>query len=298
MKLLTIDGNNLVHRVYWVANNMGYKTEYFHVYMFLNSVKSYVELYKPDKTIMVWDEKPDYKPNKRKELLEEYKGNRDKDYNQEVHAANEVIKEMLSDIGIPSIFPREYEADDVIHIINNHMENVSKVNFYKDKQPFSHVIVTVDRDLCQLIKTTKLRKVVVYDPIRKYEINEENFEEKLKYKKEDFIKVKALQGDKSDNIPGIKGMGKVKTQKYLDGEIELTEDEKLIFEKNLKLVTLTDDKDEVKYVKEQLAECSFDTNFDNFKANCEKYKFAQILKSEKKWYNTFFQDNKLLDLLS
>jgi|TARA_R100000482_G_scaffold124935_2_gene80111 DNA polymerase-1 len=298
MKILTIDGNNLVHRVYWVANNMGYKTEYFHVYMFLNSVKSYVELYKPDKTIMVWDEKPDYKPNKRKELLEEYKGNRDKDYNQEVHAANEVIKEMLSDIGIPSIFPREYEADDVIHIINNHMENVSKVNFYKDKQPFSHVIVTVDRDLCQLIKTTKLRKVVVYDPIRKYEINEENFEEKLKYKKEDFIKVKALQGDKSDNIPGIKGMGKVKTQKYLDGEIELTEDEKLIFEKNLKLVTLTDDKDEVKYVKEQLAECSFDTNFDNFKANCEKYKFAQILKSEKKWYNTFFQDNKLLDLLS
>ena len=93
-------------------------------------------------------------------------------------------------------------------------------------------------------------------------------------------------------------MGKVKTQKYLNGEIKLTEDEKLIFEKNLKLVTLTDDKDEVKYVKEQLAECSFNTNFDNFKANCEKYKFAQILKSEKKWYNTFFQDNKLLDLLS
>ena len=72
----------------------------------------------------------------------------------------------------------------------------------------------------------------------------------------------------------------------------------LYLKRILNLVTLTDDKDEVKYVKEQLSECSFDTNFDNFKANCEKYKFAQILKSEKKWYNTFFQDNKLLDLLS
>ena len=298
MKILTIDGNNLVHRVYWVANNMGYKTEYFHVYMFLNSVKSYVELYKPDKTIMVWDEKPDYKPNKRKELLEEYKGNRNKEYNQEVHAANEVIKEMLSDLGIPSIYPREYEADDVIHIINTYMENVSRTNFYKDKQPFSHVIVTVDRDLCQLIKSSKLYNISVYDPIRKFEINAENFEEKLKYKKEDFIKVKALQGDKSDNIPGIKGMGKVKTQKYLNGEVELTEEENEIFKKNLKLVTLTNDEEEVKYVRKQLIECSYDTNFDNFKANCEKYKFAQILKSEKKWYNTFFQDNRLLDLLS
>jgi len=294
MKILTIDGNNLVHRVYWVANNMGYKTEYFHVYMFLNSVKSYVEMYKPDRTYMVWDEKPDYRTNKRKEILEEYKGNRDKDYNVEVHAANEVIKEMLQDLGIPSIFPRDYEADDVISIINNVECKNSTVQFYKTKKLFKHIIVTVDRDLCQLINNN----VSVYDPIRKYEINSENFEEKLKYKKSDFIKVKALQGDKSDNIPGIKGMGKVKTEKFLNGEITLTEDEKEIYNKNLVLVKLTEDKEEVEYVTNQMYECSFETNFDNFKSNCEKYKFAQILKNESKWYNTFFQDNRLLDILS
>ena len=298
MKLLTIDGNNLVHRVYWVANNMGYKTEYFHVYMFLNSVKSYVELYKPDKTFMVWDEKPDYRPNKRKELLEEYKANRNKDYNIEVHAKNDVIKEMLTTLGIPSIYPREFEADDVIHIINKAYDDYSRTNFYKDKQPFSHTIVTVDRDLCQLIRSSKLRNIVVYDPIRKFEINGENFEEKLKYKKEDFIKVKALTGDKSDNIPGIKGFGKVKIQKYLNGEIKLTEEEKNIYNKNLELVTLTNDKEEEYYVKDQLNRCKFDTDWNEFRANCDKYKFAQILKSEKKWYNTFFQDNRLLDLLS
>ena len=68
MKILTIDGNNLVHRVYWVANNIKNVSENYHVYMFLNSVKSYVEMYQPDKVICVWDEKPDYRPNKRKEL--------------------------------------------------------------------------------------------------------------------------------------------------------------------------------------------------------------------------------------
>ncbi len=57
MKILTIDGNNLVHRVYWVANNIKNVSENYHVYMFLNSVKSYVEMYQPDKVLCVWDEK-------------------------------------------------------------------------------------------------------------------------------------------------------------------------------------------------------------------------------------------------
>tara|TARA_R110000851_G_scaffold114651_4_gene240024 strand:- start:2406 stop:3290 length:885 start_codon:yes stop_codon:yes gene_type:complete len=294
MKILTIDGNNLVHRVYWVANNIKNVKENYHVYMFLNSVKSYVELYKPDKTFMVWDEKPDYRPNKRKELLKEYKGNRNKDYNVEVHSGNELIKELLQDIGIPSIFPREYEADDVIGIIDKAARSESVSKFYLTKKLYRHIIITVDRDLCQLIN----EKVSVYDPIRKYEINNENFEEKLKYKKEDFIKVKALQGDKSDNIPGIKGMGKVKTEKYLKGEVELTNDEIEIYNKNLQLVKLTNDSEEVNYVNEQIYKASFDTNWDKFLDKCKELKFNNILKKDTVWYNTFFQDNRLIDLLS
>lgn len=294
MKILTIDGNNLVHRVYWVANNIKNVKENYHVYMFLNSVKSYVELYKPDKTYMVWDEKPDYRPNKRKELLTEYKGNRNKDYNVEVHAGNELIKELLQDIGIPSIFPREYEADDVIGIIDKAARSESVSKFYITKKPYKHIIVTVDRDLCQLIN----EKVSVYDPIRKYEITNDNFEEKLKYRKEDFIKVKALQGDKSDNIPGIKGMGKVKTEKYLKGDIELTEDEIKIYNKNLQLVKLTNDPEEVDYVNKQIYKASFNTNWDTFLDRCKELKFNNILKKDTVWYSAFFQDNRLIDLLS
>lgn len=294
MKILTIDGNNLVHRVYWVANNMATKSENMHVYMFLNSVKSYVEMYKPDKVFCVWDEKKDYKINKRKELLEDYKGNRDKEYAMQVHQKNELIKEFLQTLGIPSLYPRSYEADDVIKIINDLCDGVTKSKFYLTKKLFRHIIVTVDRDLCQLIST----KVSIYDPIRKIEINENNFEEILKYPIKDFVKVKALSGDKSDNIPGIKGFGKVKIDKFLKGDIVMSHEETEQYQKNLKLVTLTNDPEEINYVKEQFDTISFYKDYKKFQELCKAFNFKQIEKSQNKWYTAFFQENRLLELLS
>lgn len=285
MKVLTIDGNNLVHRVYWVANNMKNVNENFHVYMFLNSVKSYVEMYNPDEIFCVWDEKPDYRPNKRKALLEEYKQNRDSERNRQVHDKNELIKEFLQSMGIPSIFPREYEADDAIGFINDTLRQLDD---------FKHTIVTVDRDLCQLID----ENVCVYDPIRKIEINIGNFEEKLKYKKEDFIKVKALAGDKSDNIPGIKGFGNARIKKYLEGDITLTLEQQEIFERNLELVKLSDDSEEEGYVVSQIQFSSFEPDYEKFLGLCSENYFKNILKSEAKWQTAFFQKNRLMDILS
>lgn len=285
MKTLTIDGNNLVHRVYWVANNMKKRSENFHVYMFLNSVKSYVELYNPDQVFVVWDEKPDYRPNKRKLLLADYKGNRDNERNKEVHGKNEIIKDFLQSMGIPSIFPREYEADDAIGYINDTLNQLDN---------FSHVIVTVDRDLCQLID----ENVSVYDPIRKVEINIDNFEEKLKYNKKDFIKVKALAGDKSDNIPGIKGFGKARIQKYLDGKLLLEPEQQEIYERNLELVKLSDDKEEESYITNQIQFANLESDYNKFTELCNKYYFKNITNNEIKWQTAFFKKTSLIDILS
>ena len=281
-KILTIDGNNLVHRVYYVANNMPHKSEHLHVYMFLNSVKSYVEMYQPDKVYCVWDEKLNYVPNKRLELLPEYKGTRDKEKGREVHTKNNLIKELLQTIGIPSILPLEYEADDVIAIIDDIVPHNK------------HTIITVDRDLCQLITD----KTVVYDAMRKLEINESNFKEKLKYNKEQFVRVKAITGDKSDNIPGIKGFGKKKIEKYFNNEVDFTEDERIIFERNLKLVTLVKSGNEAENVKKQLNECSFKTDWTLFKEKAKELDFKNIIKNDSVWYSTFFQTNRLLELLA
>ena len=280
--ILSIDGNNLVHRVYYVANNMPHKSEHLHVYMFLNSVKNYVEMYRLDRVYCVWDERLEYKPNKRLELLPEYKGTRDREKSKEVHTKNALIKELLQSMGIPSIFPREYEADDIIAVINNEIPHNG------------HTIVTVDRDLCQLIDD----KTVVYDGIRKLELNLSNFEEKLKYTKEQFVRVKAITGDKSDNIPGIKGFGKKKIEKYFNGDVDFTDEERVLFERNLQLVTLVDTGDEAEYVKSQLDKCKFDTDWSFFKNKTEELKFKNIIKNESMWYTTFFQSNRLLELLS
>lgn len=274
MKRLIIDGNNLVHRTFWVAKNQPVYDEHFHIHLFLTSVKNYIAKYQPNVTYCAWDEKADYQVNKRKALLESYKGNRDHERNKEVHTKNYIIKQMLSHLGINSVCPYAYEADDVIAIF---------CNKYKEDQK---VIVTVDRDLCQLID----ENTTVFDPIRKVDFTLQNFEEKLKCKKKDFLTIKALQGDKSDNVPGIKGYGKVKIEKYLAGEVFMTPDELDQFQANHKLLslehTLKDEK-EVTYVSEQF-EKAVEFNFDAFKRQCEILEFKQILKNINQWYDLFF----------
>jgi DNA polymerase-1 len=274
MKYLIIDGNNLVHRTFWVAKNQPIYDEYFHIYLFLTSVKNYVSKYQPNITYCAWDEKADYQVNKRKDLLSEYKGNRDQERNKEVHTKNYLIKEMLKHLGINSVGPYAYEADDVIAIFCNE---------HKDEQK---AIVTVDRDLCQLIDSN----TVVYDPIRKIEFNAANFEESLKCKKEHFVTIKALQGDKSDNVPGIKGFGKVKIGKFLAGEVSLSADELVQFKSNQQLLDLKYtllDEAEVQYVSAQF-KTPTDFNFDMFKEKCKQLKFYQILKNSSQWYDLFF----------
>lgn len=274
MKRLIIDGNNLVHRTFWVAKNQPIYNEHFHIHLFLTSIKNYVAKYQPNITYCAWDEKADYQVNKRKALMEGYKGNRDHERNKEVHTKNYIIKEMLSYLGINSVGPYAYEADDVIAIF---------CNKYKDDQK---TIITVDKDLCQLID----QNTIVFDPIRKVEFTLTNFEETLKCKKEDFVLIKALQGDKSDNVPGIKGFGKVKIQNFLDGKVMMTVPELKQLNVNMNLLNLEHtlkDEREVSYVCEQF-ERPVEFHFEAFKKRCEELEFHQILKNINQWYDLFF----------
>lgn len=285
MKTLIIDSNNLIHRTFWTAKNQAKRSEdanlaNLHIYFTLNAIYSYVNKYKPDKVIAVWDEKLDYRVNTRKSEFAGYKGNRSKDSTP--HENNGVIKKMLACLGVPSIYPRELEADDIVAYICK-------------TEPGCKVIVSVDQDFLQLVN----QETILFDPIRKKEFTYDKFEEMTGNTHDDWMTVKCLKGDKSDNVPGIPGFGKVRVQKYLDGEITLTEEQQQTFDTNFSLFSL--DKidgmqEEGTYYQEQL-NVPVQRDWSTFITECEERDFHRILNKREAWHTLFFLSNKLQSLL-
>lgn len=274
MKVLIIDGNNLVHRVFWVSKNQKDFNKYFHVYLFLNSVKSYVQDYSPNITFCVWDEKKTDASNPRKELYPQYKLTRNTENAKNVHAQNSVIIGALKTLNIQSIYPLKYEADDVIAILHK-----------KYKEKASIKIVTADKDMCQLIDD----KTTVYDPVRKTLFTENNFVDTLGITKQDFILKKAILGDKSDNIEGVPGIGAKKLEKIFKKELVLTEEQLKVVKRNILLTDLSvsvNCSEENKYVEQQIQQCNT-YNIEAFKQLCSICGFNQILQSLHNWELVF-----------
>jgi len=144
----------------------------------------------------------------RKEIDPNYKANRPappEDLVKQLPVAIELIEKM----GFPKVEISGYEADDVI---------ASLVDCAKE-QGIKVKVVSHDKDLYQLIDDDK---VVLYDPMKKIEINEEKCLEKFGVPPSQIVDYLALVGDTSDNIPGVKGIGPKGATKLLKefGSIE------------------------------------------------------------------------------
>lgn len=228
----------------------------------------------------MWDEKPEYQVNERKTQFSEYKGNRSSDITP--HQNNDTIKLILRHLGIPSIFPRELEADDVISYICN-------------KSVDQKVIISVDKDFLQLVDA----HTTLYDPIRKKEYTVANFEEETGWSNvRDWMTAKCCTGDKSDNVPGIIKFGKTKIKKLIDGEIYLNEEQKGIYDRNFSLFNLKrvmSMDEECSYYQKQL-DAPSPANWSAFLDECNARDFNAILKKKESWYSLFFLRNKLQSL--
>ncbi len=137
----------------------------------------------------------------RKEIDENYKANRPPpppELLKQLPVAIEWIKEM----GFEQITCDGYEADDVIASI----VDLAKQEGVKVR------IVSHDKDLYQLIDDGK---VVIYDPMKKVEIDEEKCIEKFGVKPSQVVDYLAIVGDSADNIPGVKGIGAKGASKLL-----------------------------------------------------------------------------------
>tara|TARA_B110000211_G_scaffold84850_1_gene99390 strand:+ start:6040 stop:6897 length:858 start_codon:yes stop_codon:yes gene_type:complete len=284
MKTLIIDGNNLIHRTFWTAKKVaGENTgqlDNFHIHFTLNAIFSYVNRYKPTQTIVVWDEKQVKTQNTRKVSFPEYKGNRSAD--PAPHRNNNTVKRLLNSVGIPSIYPYEREADDIVAYICKTYAG-------------SKVVVSVDRDFLQLVDSD----TILFDPIRKREFIIDTFKVDTGWCKEEWLKAKCCEGDKSDNVPGIHRFGKVKIRKWLDGDLQLTVEQQQIVDRNLTLFSLDavmQCKDECSYYQDQL-DVPVISKWDKFITECEERDLKNILKKRDEWYNLFIMGNKLTQLL-
>ena len=220
---LIIDSNNLLHRVHWVCN----KHKYISVpKMFFQCIRSYAHehMITPGCIYTAWDDKlVKGSTNHRKQSeVVEYKSTRDHEKNAHVYKIYRHIRRMCQHAGFINMHPGVLECDDVIAHLSKTLSG-------------HNVIVSVDQDMLQLINSA----TDVYDPIKKRIITEQNFDQLMPVRVEQFVHYKALMGDKSDNIPGIPKVGPKRAAAILnEGVSILPEAHMEIYKRNLTLMDL------------------------------------------------------------
>ncbi len=194
-RLFILDANALLHRAWHALPPLTSPTGQMvnAVYGVVNVVLKLLEEHKPDAFVACWDTAA---PTFRHQAYEAYKAQREKQAD-ELYAQIPVVKRALLLLGIESYELDGYEADDLI--------GTMAVKSAKDD--WEVTIVTGDRDALQLIRkgvsvlTFKkgVSETLLYD--------EAQLQETYGLSPEQFLEYKALRGDPSDNIPGVKGIG-------------------------------------------------------------------------------------------
>ena len=203
-KLLLIDGHSILNRAYYgirgLSNSKGVPTNA--VYGFLNIMFKYIEEEKPDYLTVAFDVSA---PTFRHEMYEEYKGTR-KPMDDDLRVQVPMIQEMLNAMGITIVKKEGLEADDILGTI-------SRIG---EREGLDVTILSGDRDLLQL--ATKKVKIAIPKTSKgvttTFYYYEKDVLEEYGCTPIEFIDVKALMGDSSDNIPGVPSIGE-KTAKNI-----------------------------------------------------------------------------------
>jgi len=199
--LALIDGNAIIHRAYHsmpktFTNKKGEPTNA--VYGFALTLIRMIEDLQPTHIVCSFDLAG---PTFRHEKFADYKGTRVK-ADQELYDQIPKVKELVETMGIQIIEKQGFEADD---IIGTTVEKIHRGEI-KDGGMKIH-IVTGDKDAYQLLGDN----VFIYDLKNSSDgsriIDRETVKQKYNLEPRDFIDLKALSGDSSDNIPGVPGIG-------------------------------------------------------------------------------------------
>ena len=204
-KIIMIDGNNLMFRSYYATayngnfmnNSKGFPTNA--LFGFANMINKIINEETPEYIIVAFDKGKTFRH-------EEYEGYKDGrvETPDELKKQFPKAKELLTAMGIKYYEIDGYEADDIIGTF---------AKFCDDDKDFIGTIVSSDKDLLQLLSSDVDIKLLKQKDYIRY--NEKTFEEAYGIKPINVIDLKALMGDPSDNIPGVKGVGEKTALKLL-----------------------------------------------------------------------------------
>lgn len=256
-KIVLVDGNNLLFRSYYATaytgnimrNKEGFPTN--GVYGFVNMINKIISDEKPEYMMVAFDIGKTF----RHEKYERYKDGR-KETPDDLKVQFPVAKKILTAMGIKYLECAGYEADDII----------GTISMWCEKDPeYEALIVSSDKDLLQLISdetVVKLLKTKDY-----IWMDKKTFNDTYGFDPIHMIDLKALMGDSSDNIPGVKGIGE-------KGAIKLVSEYKTIdniYEnidkiKGAMQIKLIDGKEDAYYSKDLVTiyrEVPLDITFDD-----------------------------------
>ena len=138
----------------------------------------------------------------REDIYPEYKANRG-EAPEDLLKQLPIAVEWIDRMGFANISKDGYEADDIIATITS----------FAKSRGLRVRVVSHDKDLYQLIDDNR---VTLYDAVKKVEVDEDGCFKKFGVKPQDFTNFQALVGDSSDNIPGVKGIGKIGASKLIN----------------------------------------------------------------------------------
>ena len=255
MKVLLIDTYNMIHR-----SRFGWsKGDHAITFTFFRSLRSEVERHNPDKVYIVSEGMPKHR------LAEnpEYKGNRTKVLDEGFHRQKRDIFDLCRHLPLTFIRHEDYECDDVIAHLATEVHTSDDV-----------VICSSDSDFIQLLCHDN---ITLWHPVKK------SFVERWPV---DYLVWKSLRGDKTDNVPGIKGVGDKTAMKLASDENLLkeflTDEKRKIFDSAMSQIKLT------KISDKNFIEFKYTFDKEVIKKEFSNREFSSILnKGWKKWNSTW-----------
>ena len=211
-KIVLIDGHSILNRAFYgvpvLTNSAGLHTN--GIYGFLNIMFKVMDEEKAEHLMVAFDLSG---PTFRHKMYDAYKGTR-KPMPQELHEQVPVLKEVLHAMGIQTVSKEGYEADDILGTLSCLCE----------KDGYDVTVLSGDRDLLQLA-TEKVKISIPKTKAGGTQVEEyyaKDVLETYKVTPVQFIDLKALMGDSSDNIPGVPGIGAKTAEKIITtyGSIE------------------------------------------------------------------------------